>query len=149
MINDSRYAAATWLEPRTQPGDRIEYFGLPEKLPPLKQGVISDRAIPYLGPLQQPRIGEEAVREIREGWAERMPKYVIIIPDFHRSLEVPDNVSCPPGIYQDLLNGSLGYHLVADFQTPSLLPWAGRPSIDYPVVNPPVRIFVRAVEVNI
>jgi hypothetical protein len=148
MINDSRYAAGTWLEARTRPGDRIEYFGVTEKLPPLKQGVITGRAIPYLGPLQQPRIGEDAVREIRQGWAERAPIYVVIIPDFHQSREVPDNVSCPPDIYQGLLNGSLGYHLVANFQTPTLLPWTRRPSIDYPVVNPPVRIFMLADEAN-
>jgi hypothetical protein len=141
MINDSRHAAAAWLEPRTGAGDRIEYFGVTEKLPPLKQGVISQRAIEYLGPLRQPRLDEGAVREIRQGWIERKPKYVVIIPDFHLSTEVPDNVSCPPPIYQDLLNGTLGYRLAADFQTPSLLPWVRRPSIDYPVVNPPIRIF--------
>jgi hypothetical protein len=148
MINDSRYTAAAWLEPRTRIGDRIEYFGIAEKLPPLKQGVVTDRAIPYLGPLQRPRIDEDVECEIRQGWKERMPKYVIIIPDFHSSSEVPDNVSCPPRIYQGLLDGSLGYHLAADFQTPSLLPWARRPSIDYPVVNPPIRIFALAGEVN-
>lgn len=146
MINDSRYAAAAWLEPRTQPGDRIEYFGVTEKLPPLKPGVITERAIAYLGPLERPRIGEEAVREIKLGWADRMPKYVIIMPDFHHSMEVPDNVSCPPAIYRDLLDGTLGYHLETDFQTPSLLAWTRRPSIDYPVVNPPIRIFKRAGE---
>ena len=146
MINDSRYDAAAWLEPRTMPGDRVEYFGVTEKLPPLKHGVITERAISYLGPLKQPRTGEDAAREIRQGWAERMPKYIVIMPDFHLSTEVPDNVSCPPAIYQDLLNGTISYHLAADFRTPSLLPWVRRPSIDYPVVNPPIRIFALAGE---
>jgi hypothetical protein len=141
MINDSRYDAAAWLRERTRSGDNIEYFGVTEKLPPLESGVITRRAFAYLGPQQQPQVGEEAAREVRQGWKERLPKYVIIMPDFHRSTEVPDNVSCPPQIYSELLGGSLGYRLAAQFETSSLLAWVRRPSIDYPVVNPPIRIF--------
>ncbi len=35
MVNDSRYAAAALLEAQTKPGDRIEYFGPAQKIPPL------------------------------------------------------------------------------------------------------------------
>jgi hypothetical protein len=152
MINDSRYAAAAWLESRTQPGSRIEYFGPDQKLPPLEAGVKSARAIEYLGALARTRVDEKAAEEIRQGWRVRRPDFVIIMPDFTSASGVPHSASCPPEIYQGLLDGSLGYQQAAYFETLSLLPWVQRPKLDYPSVNPPIRIFVpaaQALEVDI
>ena len=56
---------------------------------------------------------------------------------------MPHNITCPPEIYQSLLDGSIGYRLVRHFQTPPLIPWVRRPPLDYPSVNPPIRIFAR------
>jgi hypothetical protein len=56
---------------------------------------------------------------------------------------VPHNITCPPEIYRGLLEGTLGYQLAAQFEPPPLLPWVRRPRLDYPSVNPPVRIFSR------
>jgi hypothetical protein len=49
-----------------------------------------------------------------------------------------------PDDFEDLVNGSLGYRLVARFQTPRLMPWLPRPFLSYSTVNPPVQIFARA-----
>jgi hypothetical protein len=40
------------------------------------------------------------------------------------------------------LDGSLGYELAAHFESPRLFAWLVRPPLDYPTVNPPIRIFV-------
>ena len=143
MLNDSRYSAAAWLEVQTQPGDRIEHFGPPESLPPLKAGVIATDVIPFYGMAYQPRTDERAAREIVQGWNERAPKFVMIIPDFTSQPGVPYNAYVPPQVYDGLLAGSLRYKQAAYFETPSLLPWVGRPALDYPSVNPPIRIFIR------
>jgi hypothetical protein len=45
--------------------------------------------------------------------------------------------------FDALVNGSLGYRLVAQFQTPRLMPWLRRPFLSYPSVNPPIQIFAR------
>jgi hypothetical protein len=46
-------------------------------------------------------------------------------------------------MWRALTSGALGYRLVAQFQTPRLLPWAYRPPLSYAVANPPVQIFAR------
>ena len=51
--------------------------------------------------------------------------------------------TCPPPILDALRDGSLGYSQVAQFETPALFPWVLRPALDYPTVNPPIRIYAR------
>jgi hypothetical protein len=143
MIYDSRYAAAAWLEPRIEPGDLIEYFGSSQKNPPLKPGVIMKTAIGYYGMDVRPRVDEKAVQEVLQEWKEKRPKFLIIMPDHTSPPGVPYSNTCPPQIYEGLLKGTMGYRLVAYFQTPPLFPWIQRPALDYPTVNPPIRIFLR------
>ncbi|MFN2399251.1 MAG: ArnT family glycosyltransferase [Gemmatimonadaceae bacterium] len=143
MIADSRYEAGAWLKSRAQPGDRIEFFGPEQKLPPVEGGVITARAIPYRGLSNPIPGGPAAVAEIRRGWRERAPEFVIIMPDHTGPYDSPHGAACPPEIYSDLLSGAAGYRLAAYFETPRLFSWLRRPELDYPTVNPPIRIFQR------
>jgi 4-amino-4-deoxy-L-arabinose transferase-like glycosyltransferase len=144
MLRDSRYAAADWLRARTAPGDRVEYFGPTQKLPWLERGVITDRAIVYLGAFRKPRIGPDAVAEIVAGWRARQPNFILSIPDHSSPPGFPDSATCPPAIAEGLRDGRYGYRLVEKFETPPLLSWVRRPALDYPAVNPPIRIYARA-----
>jgi hypothetical protein len=143
MIYDSRYAASEWIAKNGKAGDRIETFGaefglLPNTAPEIEIGY----AIEPSGFLTPPRLGQEAIREITAGWAERKPRFIVLQPD-HTSINgSPYVASCPPEIIAALGDGSLGYVEGAYFQTPALLPWVARPDLDYPTVNPPIRIFV-------
>ena len=146
MIKDSRYAAATWLGVHAEPGDLVEYFGPADRLPSLKPGVKSALATTFFGVFRRARPDKEVVQDIEERWKERKPKFVIIMPDYTSPAGVPHSVSCPPAIYENLVDGTLGYRQVAYFETPPLLPWVRRPALDYPSVNPPIRIFVRVMQ---
>jgi hypothetical protein len=57
----------------------------------------------------------------------------------------PDSVISPlhADDYDNLNDGSIGYVLVAQFQTSRLVPWIDRPFLSYAVVNPPVQIYAR------
>jgi len=144
MIHDSRYSAGAWLEKRTEPGDRVETFGPQPNLPPLKQGVVSAQAIPFFGAMKRPRVDAAAVSEISRAWEVNPPKFIVIMPDYTSRKGEPYSRSCPPAIYRSLNDGSLGYTQVAAFESPRLFPWLSRPDLDYPTVNPPIRIYARA-----
>jgi Dolichyl-phosphate-mannose-protein mannosyltransferase len=143
MVKDSRYAAGKWLEPRTLPGARVDTFGPPADLPPLKAGIIISQPIQFVG-VYRPRLDATAVKEIVGGWKERKPDFIVILPDYTSPAGAPYSRSCPLVIYRGLLEGTLGYRLDASFETPELLPWVRRPALDYPSVNPPIQIFARA-----
>ena len=146
MINDSRYGAAAWLESRTKSGDRLAFFGDGANLPALKYGVTTECTVTYRGAAFRSRIDQEAVQEIETKWREEKPDFILISPDLSSPPNVPYNASCPPAVYEGLLDGSLGYRLAAYLETPKLFPWVRRPALDYPSVNPPIRIFARATQ---
>ncbi len=143
MIFDSRFTAGQWLSQVTTPGDEIEYFGTPEKLPPLMKGVRVHVTVEHPGIHFAPRVGAKAIASITEGWRERRPKFILIIPDLTTKGESVHNHSLPPEVYDQLLSGKIGYRLAKTIQTPKLFPWLFTPKLDYPTVNPPIRIFVR------
>ncbi len=144
MIKDSRYAAGAWLDRQVLAGASLEYFGASQKLPRLNRGVHLRRAASYYGAIYAVRDDDANVVEIIEGWQERRPDFIVIIPDHSSRPGAPHSASCPPRVYEKLLDGSLGYELVAFFQTPRLFPWLPKPELDYPTVNPPIRVFARA-----
>ncbi len=144
MITDSRIAAGEWLQEYAQAGDRVEHFGVAWKLPPLETGISTAPALPWYGGTYPLNIGAQAVEQVVHGWAERRPDFVIVMPDYTSSDGLPHSAACPPAIYEGLVNGTLGYRLAEHFESPSLIPWIRRPSLDYPTVNPPIRIFVPA-----
>ncbi len=146
MMADSRYASARWLEKQVNPGDQVEYFGISWKLPPIEEGVTISPAIPYYGGAQPLSVDHDDIEEIKQGWAERQPDFIIIMPDYTSQPGSPYSAACPTTICEGLLNGSFGYKLAAYYETPSLIPWVSRPALDYPTVNPPIRIFVPSEE---
>jgi hypothetical protein len=145
MLRDSRYAAASWIASNARPGDALEYFGSEHKHPPMPTWVSSRQAIPFRGSTFRADTGEAAIRTIEDGWRERRPRFVALVPDY-TSVAGPFAASCPPAIYRGLEDGSLGYRRAAFFQTPPLLGWMQRPSLDHPVVNPPIRLYERVGE---
>jgi len=142
MIRDSRYETTAWLESRLEPGDRLDFFGPDAKLPWMPEGVVFDRANEYLGAVSPPNRGPEGVREIRARWAQQPPDVILVLPDVSSREGEPHNATLPPEVYSELLAGSLGYELAHLFHTPRLFPWLPTPELDYPSVNPPIRVFV-------
>ena len=143
MVTDSRFAAGAWIDSNVRAGQTIEYFGPDSPLPPMPAEVQQFRTTTFKGAVYRARRDEEAAAEVRQGWAERRPEFILLLPDHSSQPGEPYNVTLPPSVYDDLLQGQLGYRLVALFETPALLPWVQRPALDYPSVNPPVRIFAR------
>ena len=146
MIGDSRYEAAQWLASQTNDGDLIEYFGPDQKLPPLPADVTTRTAAPYRGMYVAGDSSEAAIAAILQGWAERQPKFIIAVPDHTSRDGAPHSASLPPALFRRLVDGDAAYGLVASFQRPSLFPWLRTPALDYPVVNPPIRVFGRVGE---
>jgi hypothetical protein len=140
QLHDTRYPAGDWLRAHYQAGDRVEYFGVTETLPPLEAAVVSRR---IMG--REDWVGERghgpAVLDylVREG-----PKFIFVIPDWTSRAGMEHSGDCPPEIYDALLDGTAGYTLAAFFAPTSLLPPPfRRPNLDSPSVAPPVRVFVR------
>lgn len=139
--NDTRGPAGAWLRQAYQDGDRIEYFGVTETLPPLDAAMQSRRIMGRTRWAGTSGHGPAVLEYLqREG-----PRFVVIVPDWTSGRTLERSGDCPPEVYDALLNGSAGYRLAAHFTTPALLPAAlARPPLDYWTVAPPVRIFVRA-----
>lgn len=143
MLHDSRYAAAEWIAARAAPGDRLEYFGPANKLPLLAATLDVQPATPNLGPLVPTPRDQATADAIAAAWRERRPRFILLSPDYTSVGGEPFPASCPTQTFAALSRGTLGYRLGAVFETPALLPWARRPPLDYPLVNTPVRVFVR------
>lgn len=142
MIKDSRYAAGRWLQMHAFAGNHIEYFGMPRGYPAIAEGITLEPAIPLYFSRNPPRIEENAVQQTLQGWKKRKPDFIIVMPDQMGKPGMLYSLTCPTDIYEGLLEGRFGYHLAAYFETPALISWIGRPVLDYPSVNPPIRIFM-------
>lgn len=138
--HDTRYAAADWLREHYRSGDRIEYFGVAETLPPLEAAVETRRVMGRTQWVGESGHGLAVLDYLRRAG----PAYVIVIPDWTSRPGMPRSADCPPEVYDALLDGTVGYTLAAHFAPPSLWPAPlGRPHLDNPSVAPPVRIFTR------
>lgn len=144
MLRDSRLDAAAWFAANAKPGDRYDYFGSAQKNPPLPATVESGHAVEYLGGMVAAPRDSQTVARILDGWSSRRPRFISLIPDYTSYPGEPFPASCPPAVYEALERGATGYVLARHFETPALLPWARRPPLDYPTVNPPIRIYVPA-----
>jgi hypothetical protein len=143
MIGDSRYEASRWLAGRARAGDRVETFMPIPALPPLPRGVEAGQAIRFGGLTGRPLPDDEAAAIVADGWRERRPRFVVVMPDYTSKPGRPHGVYCPEPIYRGLRDGSLGYSPRARFHTQPLAHWIARPALDYPSVNPPIEIFER------
>jgi hypothetical protein len=139
--HDTRYAAADWLRAHYRAGERIEYFGVTETLPPLDAGVDVRRIMGREHWVGEFGHGPKMLDYLRRNG----PAYVIVIPDWTSRGGLPHSADCPPEVFAALVDGSTGYSLAAEFLPPRLVPLPfARPALDNPSVAPPVRIFARA-----
>ena len=144
MIRDSRYAAARWLASQLQPGDTIEFFGASQKLPNLPDGISIRRSTEYRGMFASYDTSAPKAAAIVAGWEARRPRVIVVIPDHStRSPGLPYDATVPPALFRALEAGQLPYRRVALFQSESLIPWVRTPRLDYPTVNPPIRVYAR------
>jgi hypothetical protein len=141
MVRDSRFAAGAWLTEHAATGTRIEFFGADQKLPPIPAFVVSERATQYLGMFRQTPTDSVKFQEIIHSWEVRNPHFILVIPDHTSRADQPYDNTMPPLLYQALMKGDLRYRLAAHFKTPSLFPMLAPAPLDYPVVNPPIRVF--------
>ncbi|MBM4382193.1 MAG: glycosyltransferase family 39 protein [Deltaproteobacteria bacterium] len=139
-INDSRYEAAAWFESQARDGDTVVFFG-------------ADSNNTHM-PARLRSVGVNYRAEGREVLARVNPEFVLVQPDGadenRRRIEWrvgPHSIRSTyvdDALWADLTGGRTVYVLVAQFQTPRRFPWADRPNLAYPMVNPPVLIFARA-----
>lgn len=131
MLHDSRYAATAWLDSAMPPGGTISSCGSFQTMPQLRKDVD-------IVPL---RDLQGAVADVEE----RRPDFIAVIPDWTGRPGHEYSRMCSE-LYGDLFSGSLPYEPVARFKTQSL--FSETQLLDYPSVNPEVRIFRRKNEPN-
>lgn len=138
MLSDARYAAGEWLDQRLQAGDRVMHFGYASKLPHLRADVRNMRIVHE----------SEAITAIRES----RPEFIVVIPqdmnERRQRLEWRTGLNSAISpfskeLFDQLVDGTLGYRLVEKFHASRLMPWLDRPFLSYASVNPPVQIFMR------
>jgi hypothetical protein len=141
QAHETRTAAGAWFRAFAQPGERVEYFGVPEKMPPLPGEILSRRVAGRVNWKRESGHGPRLLQYL----AKEGPEFVIGIPDFTgRPWSYDPSGDCPPEVDAALRAGTAGYTQTAFFSTPSLLPsWFPQQPFDYPAVSPPVRIFAR------
>lgn len=144
MIWSSHSTAATWFETHASAGERVEYFGPVQKLPPLPMGVVAEPGLPYRGAMVPPRVDDAAAAEVLARWRVSPPDYVLFLPDYLGSETARFGGTCPPGVFEGLREDTARWRELPVFHTPRW-PWPlARPALDYPVVNPPITLFVRS-----
>lgn len=141
QARDTRYVAAEWMESHARAGDRVEYFGVKDTLPPLDADIASRRIMGRERWTGEFGHGPAVLDYLRRGG----PELVIVIPDWTSRPGAEYSGDCPPEVFDALMGERVGYKLVAHFAPRSLLPVSmARPRLDNPSVSPPVRIFARA-----
>jgi len=140
QLHETRSLAGRWLAAHTEPGDRLEHFGPPEKLPPIPADVVTR---PLLGAPHLRDAGDHAGRVFRYLRRDG-PQFIAVIPDWTSGPRLERSRDCPREVLRALLDGSTGYQLVADFRQPELFHGLlKRPPLDSHQVAPRVRIFAR------
>lgn len=138
--HDTRYAASQWLTSHVRPGERIEFFGVAETMPPLPAGITTRRIAGRTHWVGELGHGGEMLRYL----ASTGPEFLVTVPDWTSTPGMQHSADCPREVYQALSDGSAGYALMAYFSPQTLLPRPlQRPPLDNPSVCPPVRVFAR------
>jgi len=140
QYHDTRYGASEWLQAHVQAGERVEYFGVTETLPPLPGSIETRRVAGRVQWVGEFGHGPAVLRYLKE----QGPEYLVIIPDWTSKPGMERSADCPAEVYDALMDGTAGYTLGTYFPPPSLLSggwW--RPPLDNPSVSPPVRVFAR------
>jgi hypothetical protein len=138
--HDTRYAAASWLTTHVQAGERIEFFGVAETMPPLPADIPTRRIAGRTRWVGEHGHGGKILQYL----ASDGPEFLVIVPDWTSRPGMAYSADCPPEVYDALADGAAGYTLVAYFPPQTLLPASlPRPPLDNPSVCPPVRVFAR------
>lgn len=128
MLHDSRNMASEWLT-LPHPGNKLGYCGNSNNLPHTPSNI-------ELLPLPE---GSSAVSYVKR----YRPKFIVVLPDWTSRPGMDHSRSCSEEFFNRLQDGSLGYRPAASFRTGSLI---RTQLLDYPSVNPPIRIYVRGGE---
>ncbi len=126
MVNDSRNDAGTWLGTHMGSGSTLAHCGDIQSLPRVR----SDVQILHVS----------GNTDWRHSIEEHRPDVVIMQPDWTSKPGMEHSRSCPEEFIRRVKDGTLGYGLAAGFKTRSL---NRRQLLDYPSVNPAVRIFAK------
>jgi hypothetical protein len=125
MLTDARGPASEWLSRHATPGDTLGYFGRPHQLPYIPAGV---------------RVEQLQLSETESRLSDVRPRWVVVAPDYFADPQRERSIFLPLAVYEGLRDGSLGWKLVARFESPGLL---GRPLPYLPYVNPVVQLYQR------
>jgi 4-amino-4-deoxy-L-arabinose transferase-like glycosyltransferase len=140
QAHDTRYAAGRWLATHVRPGERLEFFGVAETLPPLPAAIGTRRVAGRTQWVGERGHGAKLLAYL----ASAGPEFLVMVPDWTSGRGMEHSADCPPEVYRAMLDGTLGYIQVAYFAPTSLLPGPlHRPPLDNPSVCPPVRVFAR------
>jgi hypothetical protein len=140
QFHETRLTAAAWIHDHVHPGQRIEYFGVREAMPPLPAEIPTRRIAGRVNWKKESGHGQRILQYlVAEG-----PEFVFITPDVTSKPGVPYSGDCPPEVYDALTQGRTNYVKAVYYPTPTILPaWFRRPRLDYPSVAPPVWLFAR------
>lgn len=126
MLHDSRNTAAEWLMVHLDEGSKVGYCGNPSSLPHTPGNVQ----------LVQVPNGASSVSFVKRN----LPEVIVVMPDWTSRPGMDHARTCSEEFLNHLQDGSLGYGWAAYFRTRPLIP---KQLLDYPSVNPPIRIYVR------
>jgi hypothetical protein len=125
MFHDSRNTAGEWLALHLHQGSKLAYCGNSNNLPHTPENVELIR-------LPEGTSSVSYVKQYR-------PEFIVVLPDWTSKPRMEHSRSCSEEFFNQLQDGSLGYRSEAHFRTRSLI---RTQLLDYPSVNPPVRIYV-------
>ena len=122
LLFDSRYSIAAWIKQNIPHGATIETQVDEMYLPHL----ISDYNIQVVGN-SDTTIGADVSPDLLNSSAlnKRQPPYILILKGLGVTGD-PDTTEDSPELrnyYTSLINGKLGYHVVAHFKTPHIVPY--------------------------
>jgi hypothetical protein len=139
-LNDNRYAAGRWLQSHAKPGDRLEYFGVTDVLPPLDSTIVTRRIAG-----REQWVGDRAdPGRLLQYLATEGPEWIVSIPDWTSTPAMERSADCPASVCEALATGTAGYTQVAYYPRCALFHGLlARPPLDNPSVCPPVTIFAR------
>lgn len=120
LLNDSRYAMESWLRTNIAAGSSVESQVQPRYLPHIADSYEVTTAANAFSAIDYELLANELTAE---GLGNRNPDYVLVLKGVHLTGD-PDKQDNPAlhKYYADLLDGRLGYEVIARFETPRYLP---------------------------
>ncbi|MDJ0711384.1 MAG: glycosyltransferase family 39 protein [Woeseiaceae bacterium] len=118
LMFDSRYAMEDWIRDNLEPGSRIETQVQHRYLPHL----VDDYAIDLVGNALDVITYDTIASELKpEALARRNPPYILVLENLGVTGDPARQRPAGRRYFDKLLDGELGYDVLARFETPSLL----------------------------